>query len=113
VAGRLRECSLYRPELDLAVEASDGEVAGYGLFWPDPVTGVGLVEPIRVEEQHQGHGIASHLVALGLNRLAGLGCQRFKVGNDRDLYRRAGFRPLPSATAACYARSAAWGGHDV
>jgi predicted N-acetyltransferase YhbS len=109
VTVRLRECSLYRPELDLAVEAPDGQIAGYGLFWPDPVTGVGLVEPIRTEQEHQGRGIASHLVALGLDRLADHGCQRLKVGNDRGLYQRAGFRLLPGATAASYTRSAAAG----
>src|SRR5450755_651740 len=47
VEARLRQCSLYRPELDLAVEAPDGRAAGYGLFWADPVTRVGLVEPVR------------------------------------------------------------------
>jgi len=26
--------------------APGGEIAGYGLFWADPVTGVGLVEPM-------------------------------------------------------------------
>lgn len=109
VALRLRECSLYRPELDLIVEAPDGQVAGYGLFWADPVTSVGLVEPIRTEVGHEGRGIASHLVALGLDRLAGHGCQRLKVSADRDLYRRAGFRRLPAGTAAVYTRSAAIG----
>jgi len=39
VADRLAECSLYRRDLDLAVYAPDGQVAGYGLCWADPVTG--------------------------------------------------------------------------
>ena len=42
VAERLRECSLYHDDLDLAVYAPNGEMAGYGLFWADPITGVGL-----------------------------------------------------------------------
>ena len=109
VARRLRECSLYRPELDLAVEAPDGDVAGYGLFWADPVTRVGLVEPIRTEAAHQGRGLASHLVATGLDRLAAQGCERLKVSSDRDLYRRAGFRPQRGATAAVYSRSGTTG----
>src|SRR5918993_496643 len=48
VEARLRQCSLYDPELDLAVSAADGQVVGYALFWFDPVTKVGLVEPLRV-----------------------------------------------------------------
>jgi hypothetical protein len=41
VAARLAQCSLYVPELDPLVQAPDGEVAAYGLFWAEPVTGVG------------------------------------------------------------------------
>jgi GNAT superfamily N-acetyltransferase len=106
VAARLAQCSLYRPELDLAVEAPDGQVAGYGLFWPDPVTRVGLVEPMRTEDAHQRRGIASYVLAAGLERLAARGCERLKVGNDIGLYLRAGFVPLRTATLLAYARPA-------
>jgi GNAT superfamily N-acetyltransferase len=101
---RLRRCSLYRPDLDLMVLAPDGTVAGYGLFWADPVTGVGLVEPMRTEQEHQRRGIASYLLAAGLDRLAAAGCERLKVSNDLGLYLRAGFRQLAAATAALYIR---------
>lgn len=99
VAERLAECSLYRPDLDIAVYAPDGEVAAYGVFWADLVTGVGLVEPMRTEDRYQGMGLGRHVLTTGLNRLAALGCQRFKVsyvtGNDasRRLYLGVGFRP--------------------
>jgi predicted N-acetyltransferase YhbS len=79
-------------------------VAGYGLFWPDPVTRVGLVEPLRTEHGFQRLGIASHILAYGLDLLARRGCRRFKVSNDIDLYLRAGFRPDRSPTAAVYRR---------
>jgi len=101
---RLRRCSLYQPDLDLAVIGPDGETAGYGLFWPDSTTGVGLVEPMRTEVGHERLGIASHLLAEGLDRLAASGCSRLKVSNDLGIYRRAGFEPLAAATAATYAR---------
>jgi GNAT superfamily N-acetyltransferase len=99
VAERLAECSIYRPDLDLCAYAPDGEVAGYCLFWADPVTGVGLVEPMRTEDQFQGKGLARHVLTAGLNRLAAVGCRQLKVsymaGNDaaRRLYLGAGFRP--------------------
>jgi predicted N-acetyltransferase YhbS len=102
VAERLQRCSLYRPELDLMVQAPDGQVAGYGLFWADPVTGVGLVEPMRTEDVFQRRGVASHVLTSGLERLAQLGCQRLKVSNDIPLYLRAGFRPMASAKATVY-----------
>lgn len=101
---RLRQCSLYRPELDLSVIAPDGQIAGYGLFWADPVTRVGLVEPMRTEQAHQRRGIASHVLAEGLSRLAARGCTRLKVASDLGVYRRAGFQPLSTAIAAIYSR---------
>jgi ribosomal protein S18 acetylase RimI-like enzyme len=97
VAERLARTSLYRPDLDLFAVTADGAVAGYGLFWHDPVTGVGLVEPMRTEKGHEGRGIAGHLLTAGLDRLAGLGATRLKVnvdpGNTRAvrLYGGAGF----------------------
>ena len=86
------------------VAAPDGQVAGYGLFWADPVTGVGLVEPMRTEQAHERRGIASHMLAAGLDRLAAHGSHRLKVSNDIALYLRAGFQPLATATASIYSR---------
>lgn len=109
VAERLLRCSLYQPELDLVVEAPDGRVAGYGLFWPDPVTRVGLVEPMRTEEKFERQGIASHVLAVGLDLLASHGCDRLKVSSDIPLYLRAGFRPLAGAAATVYRHRATAG----
>ncbi len=93
---RLRQCSLYDPALDLAVETDDGEVAGYALFWFDPVTGVGLVEPMRVEDSYQRRGLARASLTAGLDRLAKRGARRLKVafGTEvaRSLYTGTGFR---------------------
>ena len=100
VAERLAECTLYRPDLDLYVEGPDGDAASYGLFWFDPVTKVGLVEPMRTEDAHQRRGLARCVLAAGLERLAALGSRRLKVSYEaanpasRSLYLSAGFRPL-------------------
>ena len=103
VAARLSECSLYHPSFDLFVEASDGSVAAYGLFWPDPVTGVGLVEPMRTEGEHQGRGLARHILTAGVERLAAAGCTRMKITymddnpTSKHIYRSAGFQPADTA----------------
>jgi GNAT superfamily N-acetyltransferase len=88
VDARLRQCSLYNPALDLAVETATGEAAGYALFWFDPVTKVGLVEPMRVEDAYQRRGLARALLTTGLERLAGRGARRLKVGYATDVARR-------------------------
>lgn len=95
VEARLRQCSLYDPTLDLAVEDADGRVAGYALFWFDDTTLVGLLEPMRVEDDYQRRGLARMLLTNGLDRLGRRGARRMKVGFEtdaaRDLYLSAGF----------------------
>jgi predicted N-acetyltransferase YhbS len=95
VEPRLRQCSLYDPTLDLAVEDADGKHAGYALFWVDSTTRVGLLEPMRVEDEYQRRGLARMLLTNGLDRLARKGARRLKVGFQTDaaraLYLGAGF----------------------
>jgi predicted N-acetyltransferase YhbS len=95
VESRLQQCSLYEPALDLAVEDEDGNAAGYALFWFDPTTEVGLLEPMRVHDEYQRRGLARMLLTNGLDRLARHGARREKVGFEtdaaHDLYAGAGF----------------------
>jgi predicted N-acetyltransferase YhbS len=92
---RLQQCSLYDPTLDLAVEDANGTVAGYALFWFDHTTLVGLLEPMRVNDDFQRRGLARMLLTNGLDRLARKGARRLKVGFGTDaarsLYLGAGF----------------------
>lgn len=103
VAERLAECSIYRRQLDLSIRDGDA-IAGYALFWPDPVTRVGLLEPMRIEDAYQGRGLSKALIAAGLDGLSAAGCTRFKVSFDpkntpaRRLYTGAGFQPSSIAT---------------
>lgn len=98
VETRLRQCSLYDPGCDIAVvhEASD-QVVAYSLYWPDPITGVGLVEPVRVEDKHSGRGIGGVMLRHGLAALRDTGCARLKVSAVETntaavrLYQGAGF----------------------
>ena len=70
-------------------------VAGYALFWFDPTTLVGLLEPMRVDDEYQRRGLARMLLTNGLDRLARKGARRLKVGfatdAARNLYLGAGF----------------------
>jgi predicted N-acetyltransferase YhbS len=111
VEARLRQCSLYDPALDLAVETAAGEAAGYALFWFDPVTKVGLVEPMRVENAYQRRGLARAMLTAGLDRLALRGASRLKVGYGSDVARRlylgAGFRVTSTSRSYSWTRSVA------
>lgn len=102
VAERLARCSLYDPALDLAVETADGRVAGYSLYWFDPTTKVGLVEPVRTGDEFQRRGLARAMLAEGIDRLFARGARRVKVSYETDaageLYRGFGFLPTSSTT---------------
>ncbi|QYK50155.1 MAG: GNAT family N-acetyltransferase [Anaerolineales bacterium] len=102
VAQRLAQCSLYDPALDLAVETADGQTAGYSLYWFDPVTKVGLVEPVRVEDAFQRKGLALAMLCAGIERLAARGAQRIKVSYQTEiagaLYQAAGFQQESTTT---------------
>ena len=94
---RFKQTSLYRADLDLVVYDDDGNVAAYGLFWYDPMTAVGLVEPMRTEDEHQQRGLARHVLTSGVDRLAQAGATRIKICFEPDnaaakhLYLSAGF----------------------
>jgi predicted N-acetyltransferase YhbS len=102
VAARLAGLSLYDPAFDLAVETDDGRVAGYTLFWPDPTTGVGLVEPVRVEDEFARRGLARAMLTAGIDRLTARGMRRVKVSYGSKaagaLYRGVGFVPTSTST---------------
>jgi GNAT superfamily N-acetyltransferase len=109
VAERLQECSLYRPDLDLVVYSAHGDVAAYGLFWADPVTGIGMVEPMRTEDAYQGLGLARCVLTAGLDRLVTAGCDTLMITyleqnpTARHLYLSTGFQP--QKTSRTYRRT--------
>jgi GNAT superfamily N-acetyltransferase len=96
---RLRQTSLYRADLDLVIHDSHSDVAAYGLFWYDPETATGLVEPMRTEDDHQRRGLARHILTTGLGLLAAAGAERIKICYEPDnpasgsLYLSVGFEP--------------------
>jgi len=96
---RLGQTSLYRADLDLVVHDSRDEVAAYGLFWYDPETAMGLVEPMRTEDHHQRRGLARHILTTGVDLLALAGATSIKICFEPDnpasagLYLSVGFQP--------------------
>ena len=99
VEARLRQTSLYRPDLDLVIHDDLDSVAAYGLFWYDPATCTGLVEPMRTEDAHQRRGLARHILTTGIDLLSRAGARRIKICYEPDnpaskhLYLSAGFEP--------------------
>lgn len=90
VAERLRECSLYRPDLDLCVQAATGEVAAYCLCWLDSGNRVGLFEPVRTEDAFHRRGLGRAMMTEGIRRLMAHDARLIKVttGGTNDAARR-------------------------
>jgi len=106
VEERLQQTSLYRADLDLVVLDAHEEVAGYGLFWFDPVSETGLVEPMRTEDAHQRRGLARHILTSGIDFLSLAGAKRIKIGFEpsnaasKGLYLDVGFEPIRQCAVA-------------
>ena len=106
VGARLQQTSLYRADLDLAVVDARSEPVAYGLFWYDPHTKVGFVEPMGTNEGHRQRGLARHILTSGLEKLVAVGVTRLKVNWDNDnkasvgLYTDVGF--VPTMTTSMY-----------
>ena len=100
IEARLRQASLYRPALDLVVMDDHDDVAAYGLFWYDPETATGLVEPMRTEDNHQRQGLGRHILTRGIGLLANAGATRIKICFEprnpasKHLYLSVGFEPV-------------------
>lgn len=99
VEARLQETSLYQADLDLVMFDAEDNPAAYGMFWYDPATEVGVVEPMRTHDDHQQRGLARHILTAGIDRLADAGAKRISIGYEPDnpasghLYRSVGFVP--------------------
>jgi len=97
---RLRAAPGYRPDLDLVAVTSEGEFAAYCLCWLDPVTHVGLFEPVGTHPAYRRQGVGTAVVREGLRRLQALGATTAWVTAvesnlaARKLYERVGFKTI-------------------
>ena len=86
--------------LDLLILDCDDKAAAYGLFWFDPETATGLVDPMRTEDDHRRRGLARSILTTGVDLPARAGAARIKICFEPDnpasghLYLSVGFEPV-------------------
>lgn len=61
--------STYRADLDLIAVAPNGELAAYTIVWHDPVTSIGVFEPVGCHPDYRRRGLTSAVMREGLRLL--------------------------------------------
>ena len=95
---RFMQTPAYDPIWDLVAAAPDGQIAAFCIVWPDPLTGIGLFEPVGTHPDFQRRGLGKALMLEALARLQSAGLRQAIVTTGADhlpavqLYESAGFR---------------------
>ncbi len=94
---RVREIQEFDPELDIVIEAEDGQFASYCIGWVDSKLGVGSFEPVGTPPAFRRRGLGQQVNYEGLRRMKQKGMHSARIGtagfNDRafGLYTSCGF----------------------
>jgi mycothiol synthase len=94
---RFMAAPVYDPELDVVAVAPDGQIGAFCIAWPDPLTGVGLFEPVGTHPDFQRKGLGKAVMLAALDRLQRKGMRQAIVTTGEDnqpaikLYESVGF----------------------
>ncbi|MFN8400332.1 MAG: GNAT family N-acetyltransferase [Anaerolineales bacterium] len=80
----------YTPELDIVIEASNGNLAAFCICWLDKHSMNGHVEPLGNHKDYRQYALGRVALSEGLRRLQALGAQNIYV--ETDNYRNTAFR---------------------
>jgi ribosomal protein S18 acetylase RimI-like enzyme len=90
----------YRPDLDIVIEAPDGQLAAFCIGWYDAALQAGQIEPLGSHSSYRGLGLGRAALSEVLRRLHALGANAIFVETDRQrnpalrLYESIGFEVI-------------------
>jgi ribosomal protein S18 acetylase RimI-like enzyme len=87
---RTLEHPAYRNELDIVVEAPDGQLVAFCVCWFDEASGTGHVEPLGCHQDFRKYALGRVALSHGLHRLQSLSAKNIFV--ETDSYRNTAFR---------------------
>jgi len=96
---RFLSSPVYDPQCDMVVEAPDGRIAAFCIFWLDAVNSVALFEPVGTHPDFQKLGLGRAVLRAALLRQQQMGMYSAIVctGDDNEaalrLYQSSGFTP--------------------
>ena len=89
----------YRKDLNIVVEAPDGNFVSYCGMWIEPVHSIAYVEPVATDPAYRRMGLGRAAVMEGIRRCGEVGAQAACVGSTKSFYRALGFRPAYGSSA--------------
>jgi predicted N-acetyltransferase YhbS len=95
----MQEAPNYRHDLNLVVEAPDGNFAAYCGMWYEPVHAIAYVEPVATDPDYRRMGLGKTAVLEGVWRCGGLGATVAYVGSAMPFYLSLGFRQIYNRSA--------------
>ena len=77
---RLRAAPVYDEQLDIVVEAPDGQLVSYCISWQDRASGIATFEPVGTRPAYTGRGLARAAIHEALVRLQQRGMRTALIG---------------------------------
>ena len=80
----------YRKDLNIAVEAPNGDFASYCGMWLEPRHAIAYVEPVATDPTYRRLGLGRAAVLEGVRRCGARGATVAYVGSAQEFYRSLG-----------------------
>lgn len=84
----------YRKDLQIVVEAPDGNFVSYCGMWYESTNKIAYVEPVATDPDYRRMGLGRVAVWEGIRRCGALGAKVAYVGSDQAFYKAIGFETL-------------------
>ncbi|MCK4283834.1 MAG: GNAT family N-acetyltransferase [Candidatus Brocadiae bacterium] len=84
----------YRKDLNIVVEAPDGNFVSYCGMWYEPVHSLAYVEPVATDPEYRRMGLGRAAVLEGVRRCGAMGARVACVGTAKPFYLSLGFQQV-------------------
>ncbi len=89
----------FRKDLNIVVEAPDGNFVSYCGMWLEPVHAIAYVEPVATDPDYRRMGLGRAAVLEGVRRCGALGARVACVGSSMLFYESLGFQEVYNRSA--------------
>lgn len=99
---KMQSAPTFRHDLNIVVEAPDGQFVAYSGTWFEPTNRIAYVEPVATDPDYRRLGLGTAAVLEGIRRCGAEGATDAYVGSEQPFYLAMGFRPVH--TAQCWTK---------